>query len=212
VIGGHNHATEAAYQFGVLNVGPDTPIKKSKSVESKKKNPVDVANKAKPAEVTIRKVTETVKPVVSLPSVNKPKPVPLAPAQIAKPAKSGWGAPVTLSFGSISSRENEPPSSAQPIEPRKPEAKDINGPSKKNAAGPSKQDIKGWSETEVSKWLSSVASQYGIKEKTVKALFDEDVDGRTLLDMSKEELRSVGISLGQTRALGAAIESLTKPL
>jgi hypothetical protein len=58
---------------------------------------------------------------------------------------------------------------------------------------------------EVESWLKT---HNKIIQKTVEALAGEDVDGEALISLTKEEIRSLGISLGQTKALVALIEAL----
>eukprot|EP00466_Bigelowiella_natans_P008366 jgi/Bigna1/78717/fgenesh1_pg.56_\ len=59
----------------------------------------------------------------------------------------------------------------------------------------------------VKSWLEKSGKDFGIKEKTIAKLVEEDIDGESLLSLSPEEMRSIGITLGQVKALVRAIES-----
>jgi len=68
-------------------------------------------------------------------------------------------------------------------------------------------DVADWKEDQVKSWLEKSGKDFGIKEKTIAKLVEEDIDGESLLSLSPEEMRSIGITLGQVKALVRAIES-----
>jgi len=197
VIGGRNHATETVHQFAILNVGPD------KGGKSKPEKKISVAKKTEPAAPSAKRDVIDPPREVSTATIHNSRdtePIlkPLMPSK-QLPAKSGrrggWGKPVTLSFGKIGSRENEP----------QPSITDSNSAQVSENKSLSRLEVAGWDEAKVYKWLSSVD---GVKEKTAKCLLDEDFDGKALLDVSKEDLRSIGVTFGQAKTLLAAVGGL----
>ena len=67
-------------------------------------------------------------------------------------------------------------------------------------------DASGWSEERVSEYLSSCG--LGIKPEVITQLQDEEVDGNTLLWLTREDLIAKGFKLGSINKLMKAVELL----
>jgi len=203
-VGGRNHAFDSAFNFAVLHVGQD--LKKAKQVK-------------KLATKTDKKLHEPHAGAAAAASVPAASGVPPPSKQDRK--KAGWGSPVKLTMFGSSPSDGDATAATPSSSPAKhhDEGKRNNEkelPKQKanvNAAAATDDDdgsgtagVSEWDERKVGEWLSSVAAECGLKAKTIKCLVDEDVDGKALLELSQEDLRSIGVSLGQSKAVMKAIQ------
>lgn len=71
---------------------------------------------------------------------------------------------------------------------------------------PTADEVKGWDTARVMEFAMSV----GLDEEDAKILSANKVNGKRLLNLTKDDLRSVGMSLGPASDLAAAIAELPR--
>ncbi|GAB5371792.1 hypothetical protein AAMO2058_001610200 [Amorphochlora amoebiformis] len=197
--GGHNHSSDTIPQFGILHIGPDLHVKKGPS-KTKVSAPGKPRDQPKPRSEK--------EPSAASIDTEPQKENTLFQKRGSVRQRKEWGKPVQLNFGGDSEppKQIRTPSATQKPAPQ-PVTSSVSAPSDEKS-GSALSDVKEWDEEQVQTWLVSVAVRYKLKSKTIAALAEEDVDGSALLMLTEADMRSIGVSLGQSKALISAVATL----